>query len=94
MPFCPADTFPAVWAKKLAALRPGGRFAGDFFGDRSERRGGWISESGMTFLTRQQVMDLVQPLDLEYFIEEEGERLMALSGLQHVHALGVVARQR
>lgn len=76
----------------MNALRPGSRFAGDFFGDRSDRSG-WISGSGMTFLTREQVIDLLQPLQLEYFIEEEGERPMALTGLKQFHCYGVVARR-
>jgi SAM-dependent methyltransferase len=93
LPFCPPDVFPTLWGKIVAALRPGGRFAGDFFGDRSDRQAGWINAGGMTFLSRAQVMALIPPLRLEYFIEEEGERPMALSGPQQFHSFGVVARR-
>jgi tellurite methyltransferase len=93
LPFCPPDAFPALWAKILAALSPGGRFAGDFFGDRTDRRAGWLSSSRLTFLSRAQVTELLAPLQLEYFMEEEGQLPTATSGLQYIHSFGAVARR-
>jgi tellurite methyltransferase len=74
LPFCPPDTIQALWSKVVMALKPDGRFAGDFFGTRNA----WPRQANMTLLTREEVMALCQPLYLEYFIEEEGERPTAL----------------
>jgi SAM-dependent methyltransferase len=89
LPFCPPGSLPAVWAKIVAALKPGGRFAGDFFGNR----GAWRREAPMTFLTRDELTRLCAPLHIEYFIEEEGERPTALDGIQRVHGFSVVVRK-
>lgn len=35
LPFCPPERFERLWAKILHALKPGGRFADDLFGERS-----------------------------------------------------------
>lgn len=89
LPFCPPEHFPAMWAKLVSALRPGGRFAGDLFGVRHA----WADRAQMTFHTVDQVKALCQSLILEYFIEEEGERPTALEGLQHWHGISVIARK-
>lgn len=92
LPFCPPEAFPAVWGKIVAALQPGGRFAGDLFGVRCERQG-WADEQDLTLLTREQVTALLAPLHIEDLNEEEGERPTALAGQRHWHGFSVVARR-
>jgi len=89
LPFCPPEHFDAVWSRIMAALRPGGRFAGDLFGIRHA----WAGRSGITVHSSDAVRRLCQPLRLEYFIEEEGERQTVAEGVQHWHGFGIVARK-
>ena len=45
LPFCSPDRFPALWRGIRRALRPGGHFAGQLFGDRDE----WHGQRSLTF---------------------------------------------
>lgn len=89
LPFCPPAHFPRLWEKMVASLRSGGRFVGDFFGVRHA----WARRQEMTFHTVEQIKALCQPLQIEYFITEEGERVTVRDGLQPWHAYGVIARK-
>jgi trans-aconitate methyltransferase len=88
LPFCPSDSFDALWSRIRSALRPGALLACDLFGDRDQ----WVGTPDMTFVTRDRVQDLVAGLDLRslHEIEEEG---LTFSGLKHWHTFQVVARQ-
>ncbi|CAG0935070.1 hypothetical protein TFLX_03895 [Thermoflexales bacterium] len=89
LPFCPPQSFNELWNKIVTSLRTGGRFAGDFFGMRHC----WADQKNMTFHTAEQVKELCQPLYIEYFISEEGERSTALDGIQPWQAYSVIARK-
>lgn len=92
LPFCRSEHFGGVWAKILAALRPGARFAGDLFGPRHF----WAQRDDsqmMTFHSAEQVRALCRTLELEYFMEEEGKRSTVTQGVQHWHAFAIVARR-
>jgi tellurite methyltransferase len=90
LPFCPPHHFEGVWTKILGALRPGARFVGDLFGPRHFWAGRENSE--MTFHSAAQVKNLCKPLELEYFMEEEGKRSTVTQGVQHWHAFAIMAR--
>jgi tellurite methyltransferase len=87
LPFCEPEEFNALWHKICGALLPNGRFAGDFFGTRHA----WASEIDMTFHTKEQVLALCTELQLEYIIEEEGEEMTAMNGIQHWHMFTISA---
>ncbi len=89
LPFCRPDELDGLWRRIVGALRPGGRFAGDFFGDRH----GWSGRPGMTFHTKEQVHALCRPLVLEWFSEGEGLRPTALEGNRPWHSYDVIARK-
>lgn len=89
LPFCPPEYFDGLWSKITASLKPGGRFAGDFFGNRHA----WADRPGMTSHTIEQVKALAGSLTLEYFIEEEGETGTVSDGIQHWHGFGLVLRR-
>ena len=89
LPFCPPEHFEGLWAKVVNSLRPGGIFAGDFFGTRHV----WSNNPKMTFHTAEQVKALFSTLPIEYFIEEEGRRRTTLQGMQHWHGVSVIARK-
>jgi hypothetical protein len=89
LPFCPPAHFSRLWEKIVASLRSGGRFAGDFFGVRHT----WANWQEMTFHTVEQIKAFYEPLHIEYFITEEGERVTVRDGLQPWHAYAVIARK-
>jgi SAM-dependent methyltransferase len=89
LPFASPEDFPALWRKIVGSLKPGGRFAGDFFGPRHA----WADRKNMNFHTAEQVRSLCDSLMIEYFISEEGEKITATSGPQHWHAYAIVAKK-
>jgi len=90
LPFCPPEHFPSVWEKIVASLRPGGRFCGQLFGDRDS----WAIYTSVTHHTREQVEELLQPFELEMFVEEEHPGQTALGEEKYWHLFQIVARKR
>ena len=86
LPFVNPQVFPVVWSAIVKALKPGGRFAGDFFGVRDE----WRNEADMTFHTSKNLRELFRPLRLEYFMSELGLRPTATLGLKQSHAFAAI----
>jgi tellurite methyltransferase len=90
LPFCDGGEFAGLWARIVAAIRPGGRFAGQFFGDRDE----WIRCGHTLHLTRAQVEESLRGFEIEWLEEEEKDDVMATGGMKHWHVFHVVARKR
>lgn len=88
LPFCPAAAWPALWDAITAALRPGGRFAGDLFGDRHA----FGVHDDVMLLTEARVRALLSSLDVEAFDIEDGVRPSG-GQVTRWHAFGVIARQ-
>lgn len=86
--FCRPDAFGDVWGRILAAIRPGGRFAGELLGDRDT----WAPEDDISAFTRDEARSLFTGLDIERFDEEE-EDGTATSEEKHWHLFHVVARK-
>lgn len=90
LPFCDPARFAAVWARIVAAIRPGGRFAGHFFGERDA----WAARPDVTCLTRSQVEALFVGFEVEHFEEDEHDGHTARGTPKRWHKLSVVARKR
>lgn len=90
LPFCEPGAFAGLWARIVGAIRPGGRLAGQFFGDRDS----WATIPDRTHHTRDQVEGLLQPFEVEMFQEEEKDGLDAQQHAKHWHVFHVVARRR
>ena len=90
LPFCPPDRFEELWARIGDALRPGGRFCGQLFGDRD----GWAGNSAITFHTRADVERLLAGYDAERLDEEEEDSTTVVGDAKHWHLFHVVARKR
>src|SRR6266571_3799895 len=90
LPFCAPNQFAAVWDRLVASLRLGGRFSGQFFGDRD----GWAREPDMSFQARQDAEELVRGFDVEHFDEVEEDSETAVGDPKHWHLFHVVARKR
>jgi SAM-dependent methyltransferase len=94
IPHCDPADFPALWAKLAAAIRPGGRFAGQLFGvnDSFARNSDGITR---TYHTRSQVEDLLQSGGLipEHLDEVERPGKTALGEDKYWHVFHIVARK-
>ena len=88
IPFCEPEYFDELWNKIVAAIKPGGRFAGQFFGIRDS----WAVNKDMTFHTEEQVRARCAPFEIESFheMDEDGN---ATSGPKHWHMFTVIARK-
>ncbi len=92
LPFCESHQFPSVFASIKEKINPNGRFAGHFFGMNYS---GFSSaeKNNMTFLTKEQIIKLLDGFDIEYLqeIEEDG---ISGTGLKcHSHIFYVIARK-
>ena len=89
IPFCKPEHFPALWQKIVTAIKPGGRFAGQFFGVRDS----WAANTDITFHTEEQVRQMLSGFEIESFqeMDEDGN---AVSGPKHWHVFTVIARKR
>lgn len=89
VPFCPPEHLDQVLRNIVAALKQGGRFAGDFFGPRHQ----WANEDHVTAVSDEYVKSSFADLHLEYWMEHEGERDTTM-GVQHWHGYGVIYQKR
>jgi membrane dipeptidase len=89
LPFCPPDRFGEVWGRIVGSIRPGGRFAGQLFGDRDE----W-ARTGIVVQSRAEVEALLEPFEVERLDEVESDGPTAVGKLKHWHLFHVVARKR
>ena len=89
LPFCPPECFEALWARIIAALEPGGRFAGQLLG----KRDGWATKHGIMSFGRDAARALFQGLVVEHFDEEEVDSATATGRPKHWHLFHVIARK-
>ena len=85
--FCDPGRFPDLWGRIGAAIRPGGRFAGELLGDRDT----WAALEDRTALSRVAAEVLFTGWTVERFEEEENDG-EACGGPKHWHYFHVVAR--
>jgi hypothetical protein len=88
LPLCAPAGFERVWRRIVSSLRPGGRFAGQLYGERDS----WVDREGMTFHTRAQVEALLAGFEIEYFIDEEEDSTTPRGEAKHWHVFHIVAR--
>ncbi len=90
LPFCAPGHFPALWARIVAAIRPGGRFAGQFFGDRDS----WAALPGRTHHSEEDVVRLLDGFTIEMFRIEDRDEEPGVRNPKHWHLFHVVAKKR
>ncbi|MCZ6860099.1 MAG: class I SAM-dependent methyltransferase [Alphaproteobacteria bacterium] len=93
LPLCPPELFFPLWSRTVAALMAGGRFAGQFFGERDSWADPETGKTGITFLARRQAEDLLSCLKVEYFAEEDGDSTTPRGKTKHWHIFHVVAQK-
>lgn len=89
LPFCPPGAFAGVWAKIVRSIRPGGRFAGQLFGDRDT----WADLPDRSHQTRAEAEALFGGFTLEEFREEERDASDALGTAKHWHVFHIIAKR-
>lgn len=89
LPLVPAADFPALWARIVAALRPGGRVACQLYGERDQ----WAGDPGITVMTREEAQALLAPLEIEMFEEEDDDSVTPRGMQKHWHIFHIVARK-
>lgn len=91
LPFITPDKFAQVFQKIKDALSPGGIFCGQFFGERDE----WNILGGtMTFLKKEQVLELIHEFEPIEFKEIEKRRKTAAGNLKDWHVFDMILRKR
>jgi tellurite methyltransferase len=89
LPLVPPDAFAALWRSIVASLKPGGRFAGQLYGERD----GWAGRPGVTCLRRSEAERLLADLVVELFEEEESDAVTPRGAPKHWHIFHIVARR-
>ncbi|MEL6328739.1 MAG: class I SAM-dependent methyltransferase [Planctomycetota bacterium] len=90
LPFCEPEHFGVLWSRIDRAIGPGGRFAGQLFGDRDS----WSLLEDRTHLPRREALGLLDAYVLELFEEEDRPTRDAASPHKHWHVFHIVARKR
>jgi SAM-dependent methyltransferase len=90
MPLCEPERFHDLWGRIVAALPPGGRFTGQWYGPRDS----WQGRAGITFVERSEALSLLTGFDLELFEEEEADSVTPRGNPKHWHIFHIVARRR
>jgi SAM-dependent methyltransferase len=88
--FCPPANFPQLWQTIVTALKPGGRFCGQLFGDRDS----WTIYPNRTHHTRAEIESLLEPFEVEWLEEEEHPGVTAIGEEKHWHLFHIIARKK
>lgn len=90
LPFCHPEDFPGLWEKICTAIRPGGRFAGQFFGNRDS----WASLPGRSHQSKEEVLALMKDFEIDKMRIEERDDAPDLRSPKHWHIFHIVARKK
>ena len=89
LPFCEPSHFPELWGRIVTGIRPGGRFAGQFFGKRDS----WASIPNRTHHSKEEMLKLLENFDIERIREEERDDAPDVRHPKHWQLFHVVARK-
>ena len=91
LPFCNKNDFKKLWNKIDDSILKDGYFVGNFLGDKDEWK---IAKEKMTFLTKDQVMELFRDFEIVEFKEVEKDGLTGLGKMKHWHIFNVIAKKK
>ncbi|MBI3196328.1 MAG: class I SAM-dependent methyltransferase [Rhodospirillales bacterium] len=89
MPLCEIQAFHDLWGRIRDGLPPGGRFSGQWYGPRDS----WVGRPGITFLSRENALSMLEGFNLEMFEEEEADGVTPRGAAKHWHIFHIVARK-
>lgn len=92
LPFCKEEKFNELWSQLSNKIESQGRFAGHFFGLNYE---GFTDKErrSMTFLSKEEVLDLFKGYDIEFFDEKETTGKSAAGRNIHSHIFEIIAKK-
>lgn len=90
LPFCNKNNFTELWNKINDSILKEGYFVGNFFGNNDEWKN---TKEEMTFLTKEQVMELFKNFDIIEFKEIEKDAITGLGKMKHWHIFNVIAKK-
>jgi SAM-dependent methyltransferase len=90
LPFCEPRDWEDVWARVVGSVRPGGRFAGQLFGDRD----GWAALPDRSHHARERLDGMFKGFVLESLREEDRPDTTHDGRDKHWHVFHIVARRR
>ena len=91
LPFCNKVNFEDLWNKINNSLLEDGYFVGNFFGVNDEWK---KTKKEMTFLTREQVIELFKDFEIIEFKEVEKDDFTGMGKIKHWHIFNVIAKKR
>lgn len=89
LPLVEPAKFPDLWDRILDAVRSGGRISCQLYGDRDS----WVGRPGITFFTKSGIDALLEPLNVEFFREEEDDSVTPRGEQKHWHIFHIVAQR-
>lgn len=90
LPFCNKNNFTELWNKINDSILKEGYFVGNFFGNNDEWKN---TKEEMTFLTKEQVIELFKNFDIIEFKEIEKDAITGLGKMKHWHIFNVIAKK-
>ena len=90
LPFCNKNNFKELWNKIDESILKDGYFVGNFFGDNDEWKN---KKEEMTFLTKEQVLELFKNYEIIDFKEVEKDALTGLEKMKHLHIFNIIAKK-
>ncbi|MDC0033508.1 class I SAM-dependent methyltransferase [Alphaproteobacteria bacterium] len=88
LPLVDPPSFPYLWDGILNSVRSGGRISCQLYGNRDS----WVGRPGITFFTKSGIDALLEPLDVEFFREEEDDSVTPRGQQKHWHIFHMVAK--
>lgn len=90
LPFCAPEHFARLWERVVTAIRPGGRLAGQFFGQEDS----WASLPGRTHHDEEEILRMLVGFQIEMMQEEVSDDTPEVRNPKHWQLFHVVARKR
>ncbi|MHB8710099.1 MAG: class I SAM-dependent methyltransferase [Minisyncoccota bacterium] len=89
LPFNPPESFNPMFERLTKSLKPGGIFAGQFFGKEDS----WSSDKSMTFHTEAEIRSLLSSYKVHVFREEKKEGKTVSGDTKFWHVFHVIAER-
>jgi SAM-dependent methyltransferase len=89
LPFCNKVDFTKTWKCIYQGLKKNGIFSGQLFGVNDD----WSTISDMSFVTNEEVDDLLIGYNPEYYIEIDEDGKIADGSVKHWHLFNLVLRK-
>lgn len=87
--FCNPKNFDEVITKIKNAINEEGYFVGNFFG----KNDGWNNRESMTFLSKQEVLEIFKEFKIKYIDEFEEDGRTVLGKEKHWHVISIIGQK-